>query len=502
MTFLALSDPTRRVILDRLRRGAATVNELAEPFGVSQQAISKHLAYLERAQPDREAQGRPPAVLLAARRAAQGGLRLDGRLPAVLGWSVRSPRRAAATPAAAATTAEEEKCPQESLTRSRPHDPDRARVRRAARARVRGVDAARACCCSGTRRTAARSISRSIDVRPGGRFHSCIHNPRFGDCWCVGVYREIVRPERIVYTLATADSAGNEIEPVQAGHDPRWPRETLVTVTLADVRGSHAADARAERARIARQAHRCASELAADARSPGRSSWRRGRRAMLSTTAWASPSLAFASAVRRPRQRRSRAAARYAAVNGIRMYYETLRSGARRSARAVARRRLDDRRRRSAASCRSSRAIAASSPSKSRRTVAPATATRRCSFATSADDVAALLDAACRSQQADVFGFSNGASVALQVAIRHPRAVRKLVFASSMTKKHGAQPQLWTLIQSADISNMPQPLQDAFLQVNPDPAKLKTHARQGCRAHAPFRRTCRTRSCARFARRR
>jgi DNA-binding transcriptional ArsR family regulator len=49
LTFLALSDPTRRVILERLRNGAATVNELAEPFGVSQQAISKHLAYLERA---------------------------------------------------------------------------------------------------------------------------------------------------------------------------------------------------------------------------------------------------------------------------------------------------------------------------------------------------------------------------------------------------------------------------------------------------------------------
>jgi uncharacterized protein YndB with AHSA1/START domain len=77
-----------------------------------------------------------------------------------------------------------------------------------------------------------------IDVRSGGRFHSCIHDPSFGDCWCVGVYREIVRPERIVYTMATADSAGHVIEPVQAGHDPRWPRETLVTVTLADVRGS------------------------------------------------------------------------------------------------------------------------------------------------------------------------------------------------------------------------------------------------------------------------
>lgn len=47
--FAALSDPTRRSIVDRLSRGAATVNELAKPFDMSQQAISKHLAYLERA---------------------------------------------------------------------------------------------------------------------------------------------------------------------------------------------------------------------------------------------------------------------------------------------------------------------------------------------------------------------------------------------------------------------------------------------------------------------
>jgi pimeloyl-ACP methyl ester carboxylesterase len=93
-------------------------------------------------------------------------------------------------------------------------------------------------------------------------------------------------------------------------------------------------------------------------------------------------------------------------------------------------------------------------------------------FATSADDVATLLDQ-LQVEQADVFGFSNGASVALQIAIRHPRAVRKLVFASSMTKQAGAQPQLWSLIQSAEFANMPQPLQDAFLKVNPDPAKLK-----------------------------
>lgn len=94
-------------------------------------------------------------------------------------------------------------------------------------------------------------------------------------------------------------------------------------------------------------------------------------------------------------------------------------------------------------------------------------------FETSADDVAALLKH-LKIEQADVFGFSNGASVGLQIAIRHPQAVRKLVFASSFSKKQGAQPQLWELIRTADIASMPQPLQDAFLKVNPDPAKLKT----------------------------
>jgi DNA-binding transcriptional ArsR family regulator len=48
-TFLALADPTRRAILARLARGEASVMELAEPFAISQPAISKHLKMLERA---------------------------------------------------------------------------------------------------------------------------------------------------------------------------------------------------------------------------------------------------------------------------------------------------------------------------------------------------------------------------------------------------------------------------------------------------------------------
>jgi DNA-binding transcriptional ArsR family regulator len=48
-TFAALADPTRRAILARLADGEATVNELAEPFPITVQAISKHLKVLERA---------------------------------------------------------------------------------------------------------------------------------------------------------------------------------------------------------------------------------------------------------------------------------------------------------------------------------------------------------------------------------------------------------------------------------------------------------------------
>jgi DNA-binding transcriptional ArsR family regulator len=48
-TFAALADPTRRAILDRLTEGEATVNELAEPFPITVQAVSRHLKVLERA---------------------------------------------------------------------------------------------------------------------------------------------------------------------------------------------------------------------------------------------------------------------------------------------------------------------------------------------------------------------------------------------------------------------------------------------------------------------
>lgn len=66
LTFAALADPTRRAMLARLARGEADVSELAEPFGLSQPTISKHLKVLERAglvARGQDAQRRPRTIV-------------------------------------------------------------------------------------------------------------------------------------------------------------------------------------------------------------------------------------------------------------------------------------------------------------------------------------------------------------------------------------------------------------------------------------------------------
>jgi DNA-binding transcriptional ArsR family regulator len=75
LTFAALADPTRRQILARLADGEATVNELARPFDISLQAVSKHLKVLERAgliTRGRAAQWRPARLQVAPLDEASG----------------------------------------------------------------------------------------------------------------------------------------------------------------------------------------------------------------------------------------------------------------------------------------------------------------------------------------------------------------------------------------------------------------------------------------------
>jgi DNA-binding transcriptional ArsR family regulator len=81
-TFAALADPTRRAIVARLAEGEATVNELAEPFPISVQAVSKHLKVLERAgliTRGRSAQLRPSRLREAPLREAADWLEKYGR---------------------------------------------------------------------------------------------------------------------------------------------------------------------------------------------------------------------------------------------------------------------------------------------------------------------------------------------------------------------------------------------------------------------------------------
>lgn len=93
------------------------------------------------------------------------------------------------------------------------------------------------------------------------------------------------------------------------------------------------------------------------------------------------------------------------------------------------------------------------------------------SFEQDADDVAALMEQ-LNIKSADIFGFSNGGQTAMQLAIRHPEKVRKLVTGAAGYKRSGYQSWLWEFMPNATLDNMPQPLQDAYLAINPDPAAL------------------------------
>ncbi len=79
--------------------------------------------------------------------------------------------------------------------------------------------------------------SCKVDLRPGGAFHYCMQPPEGKGVWGIGIYREIVPNEKIVYTDAFADPQGNPVSPTLYGMSPDHPAETLVTVTFAEHEG-------------------------------------------------------------------------------------------------------------------------------------------------------------------------------------------------------------------------------------------------------------------------
>jgi uncharacterized protein YndB with AHSA1/START domain len=76
-----------------------------------------------------------------------------------------------------------------------------------------------------------------IDLRPGGVYLNCMRSPEGKDYWSQGVYREIVRPERIVCTDTFADEKGNKVSPQQYGMNPDWPDEMVISVTFTEHSG-------------------------------------------------------------------------------------------------------------------------------------------------------------------------------------------------------------------------------------------------------------------------
>jgi pimeloyl-ACP methyl ester carboxylesterase len=92
-------------------------------------------------------------------------------------------------------------------------------------------------------------------------------------------------------------------------------------------------------------------------------------------------------------------------------------------------------------------------------------------FQQDADDIAELLKQ-LNIKQADIFGFSNGAQTSMELAIRHPACVRKIILASMFYKKSGAPEGFWKGMENAKFSDMPQVYKDEFSKINSDPAAL------------------------------
>nr|WP_249776879.1 alpha/beta fold hydrolase [Leifsonia sp. C5G2] len=98
---------------------------------------------------------------------------------------------------------------------------------------------------------------------------------------------------------------------------------------------------------------------------------------------------------------------------------------------------------------------------------------RPASFEGSADDVAAVL-AELRLGPVDVLGFSNGGQVALQLAARHPSAVRRLIAASAPVRRSGMIDGFWEGLEAGTFDDLPEPYRAADLAVSRDPE----HARR------------------------
>jgi uncharacterized protein YndB with AHSA1/START domain len=76
-----------------------------------------------------------------------------------------------------------------------------------------------------------------IDLRPGGRYLTSMRDPKGKEYWSTGTYKEIVEPNRIVYTDSFADEYGNIVPATYYGMDAEYPREMEVELNFEDLGG-------------------------------------------------------------------------------------------------------------------------------------------------------------------------------------------------------------------------------------------------------------------------
>ena len=93
------------------------------------------------------------------------------------------------------------------------------------------------------------------------------------------------------------------------------------------------------------------------------------------------------------------------------------------------------------------------------------------SFVQDADDIAELL-VQLNIQKANIFGFSNGGQTAIELGIRHPGRVNKLIIASAFYKRDGVAAWFWSGFNDPKFSDLPQVYKDEYLKINNDPAAL------------------------------
>ena len=77
---------------------------------------------------------------------------------------------------------------------------------------------------------------RHIEVNPGGSFHSCVHDPIYGDCWITGKYLEVSAPEKLVFTMVLSNEHGNDVASAAAGKPEDWPERLITTVTFEPIK--------------------------------------------------------------------------------------------------------------------------------------------------------------------------------------------------------------------------------------------------------------------------